>query len=131
MATPGADYALQPARALLFEWTLARYLATRPPSHVVVRCWRCLCVCLRVALHARRACSWQAAPHSSHAVFLYGSARAQTIQADDTIGAALSLFRRHKILSAPVVDARAGNDVVGIFSVIDAVTTFLAGAHLA
>ncbi len=40
---------------------------------------------------------------------------------------ALSLLRRHNLLSAPVVDPASG-DVVAIFSVSDAVVAFLAGA---
>ena len=77
---------LRPSRSLLAEWTLARFLATRPPSHVV------------------------------------------TLEADMTVGAALAALNRHSILSAPVVNAENA-DVVGIISVRDVLSAFLAGVY--
>ena len=76
---------VRPARALLADWTLSRFLATRPPSHVC------------------------------------------TVAAEMTVGAALAAMNRHSILSAPVVDVNA--DVVGIMSVHDVLSAFLAGVY--
>jgi CBS domain-containing protein len=44
------------------------------------------------------------------------------------VGAALAQLKRHRILSAPVLDP-ATSDVVGILSVKDVLTAFLAGAR--
>lgn len=76
---------LRPARTLLAEWSLSRYLATRPPSHVV------------------------------------------TATTDMTVAAALAALNRHNILSAPVVNAES--DVVGILSVYEVLSAFLAGVY--